>query len=284
MTPKGKTIQIFLPDGNPRSVRIAEFTSRTVQAISVPRAELDFALTRPELENVGLYFLFGEPDDGGSLPQLYIGEAENFATRIKQHNKNKDWWNLSIVCISKTADFTKAHVKYLESFCHEEAKKTGRYKLENANTPTLSHVSEPVIADLMDHFESLKTLISTLGYPVFDRVPKPKSKDILYCKGKKADARGEYTEDGLTVFEGSIGNRESGPGFTEAYANWRNALIADGILEAIDEETVRFSRNITFHSPSRAAMTVLGWNVNGWEAWKYTNGKTLNEVKRKSSD
>jgi hypothetical protein len=27
----GKTIQIYLPDGNPRGVKIAEFTSRTMQ-------------------------------------------------------------------------------------------------------------------------------------------------------------------------------------------------------------------------------------------------------------
>ena len=30
----GTTIQVFLPDGNPRSLKIAEITSRTIQAIS----------------------------------------------------------------------------------------------------------------------------------------------------------------------------------------------------------------------------------------------------------
>ncbi len=39
----GKTIQIFLPDGNPRGVKIAEFTSRTIQAVLLPRAQLEFA-------------------------------------------------------------------------------------------------------------------------------------------------------------------------------------------------------------------------------------------------
>ena len=42
----GKTIQIFLPDGNPRSLKIAEITSRTVQAILIPRAKLDDAARR----------------------------------------------------------------------------------------------------------------------------------------------------------------------------------------------------------------------------------------------
>ncbi len=40
--PLGKTIQIFLPGGNPRGVKIAEFTSRTVQAVLVLSARLDY--------------------------------------------------------------------------------------------------------------------------------------------------------------------------------------------------------------------------------------------------
>jgi hypothetical protein len=47
---------------------------------------------------------------------------------------------------------TKAHVKYLEWFCHLQASKAGRYKLENGHLPPKAHISEPVVADLMDHF------------------------------------------------------------------------------------------------------------------------------------
>jgi hypothetical protein len=41
--PLGKTIQIFLPDGNPRGVKIAEFTNRTIQVVLVPRAQHSFS-------------------------------------------------------------------------------------------------------------------------------------------------------------------------------------------------------------------------------------------------
>lgn len=37
----GKTIQIYCPNGEPRGVRIAEITTRIVQAVVVPRAKLD---------------------------------------------------------------------------------------------------------------------------------------------------------------------------------------------------------------------------------------------------
>jgi|SRR5947207_1439656 len=136
----GKTIQIFLPDGNPRGVKIAEFTSRTVKAILVPRAQLDFACGRPELKAVGLYFLVGETEDG-DLPTLYLGEAEDCVDRIKQQNKSKDWWNAAIVCVSKTADFTKAHVKYLEWFCYEEAVAAGRSNYPRRFQPSLTFLN-----------------------------------------------------------------------------------------------------------------------------------------------
>ena len=71
----GKTIQLFLPDGNPRSIKIAEITSRTVQVMLIPRAKLDAAAERDEIKNVGVYFLIG-PSGEDRKPLLYVGEAE----------------------------------------------------------------------------------------------------------------------------------------------------------------------------------------------------------------
>ena len=51
-------------------------------------------------------------------------------------------------------------------------------------------------AELRDYFETMKLLISTLGYPIFDKITKPKKRQIIYCVGKSAYATGEYTEDG----------------------------------------------------------------------------------------
>ena len=48
-----RTIQFFLPDGNARSIRIAEVTSRIVQAIQIPRNKLSEAGKREETNNVG---------------------------------------------------------------------------------------------------------------------------------------------------------------------------------------------------------------------------------------
>ena len=62
----GKTIQIFIPDENPRGIRLAEITSRIVQIILVPRANFDEAATRNELQDYGVYYLIGNPEKGSS--------------------------------------------------------------------------------------------------------------------------------------------------------------------------------------------------------------------------
>lgn len=62
----GKTIQIYCPSGKSRGVRVAETTTRMVQAVVVLRAKFDEALGRPELGGVGLYFLLGQSESGGT--------------------------------------------------------------------------------------------------------------------------------------------------------------------------------------------------------------------------
>jgi hypothetical protein len=136
-------------------------------------------------------------------------------------------------------------------------------------------------ADLRDNFETLQVLVSTLGYPFFDEIQKPEKKDLLLCRGKGAEATGEYTEDGFVVFEGSTANLEE---VKSARGTWvshiREALLKSGVL--VEQGGVyRFTKNHIFPSPSAAAVAVLARNANGWVEWKYSDGKTLDEVKRK---
>ena len=276
---QGKTIQIYLPDGNPRSLKVAEITSRTIQALLIPRSRLEFAYQRNELNNVGIYFLIGNPDDE-IKPLLYVGEAENCAVRLKQHNKAKDFWNTAIVIISKTKYFTKTHIKFLEWYCHEEAKKTGRFKMENASIPSKPYTPEPIQADLLDNFDSMRILISTLGYPIFDPIIKPKKSDVLVCKGVGIHAEGEYTEDGFVVFANSTAKIKETKTIGSWISNLRSKLVAENILKE-EDGVYQFTQDHIFSSPSGAAGTVLGRTTNGWRLWKYKDGKTLSDVVRK---
>ena len=55
MTATPKTIQIFLPGGDPRGIRVAEITTRIVQVIEVPRSLLQDFLRMPEGEEDGTF-------------------------------------------------------------------------------------------------------------------------------------------------------------------------------------------------------------------------------------
>lgn len=277
---KAKTIQIFLPDGNPRSMRIAEITSRTIKAMQIPRSGLEFAFQRNELKNVGLYFLIGVDEDE-TKGLVYIGEAEDCLTRIKQQNKDKEFWNDIIVIISKTYYFTKSHVKYLEHYCYEKAVDAGRYTIVNESIPTKSYIPEPDEADLMDNFETLKVLLSTLGFPLFEKIPTPKPKNILYCKSKDADAQGEYTNEGFVVFAKSRCNIKPTPTISDWIVNMRDRLIKDGVLVQ-NNNVYEFRKDHIFQSPSAAAGVILARSANGWTSWKYKDGRTLDEVKRQN--
>lgn len=275
---KGKTIQIYLPDGDPSSIKIVEITSRTVQAILIPRSKLDIAFKREELKNVGVYFLFGNPE-GETKDLLYVGEAEECLSRLKQQNKNKDFWNVAIVIISKTQYFTKTHIKYLEWLCYDMAREAARFRMENSNIPNKPFTSESMEADLLDNFETIKILTSTLGHPLFEKIKKPTKQNILYCKGKDAFGQGEYSSDGMIVFAGSKCNLSESSGAPEWILNLRKRLLKEGILE-VEGKVMVFRSDYIFNSPSAAAVTLLGRAANGWTSWKYKDSKSLDEVIR----
>lgn len=227
---------------------------------------------------MGVYFLFGTSDEKAK-DLVYIGEAEDTLKRLKQHNSSKDFWNVAVVVVSKTNSFTKSHVKYLEHYFYKKAKEIGRYEVINEIVPTESFITETMVADLMDDFETIKILLSTLGYPLFEDVHKAEAKKILICKGKDAYASGEYTDEGLVVYQQSIANVKETNTAGTWVKNLRNKLLNSGVL--VQKENVYvFQSDYIFKSPSAAAAAVLGRRANGWTEWRDKTGKTLDELKR----
>lgn len=276
-----QTIQIFLPDGNPRGIKIAEITNRTIKAVLFPRNQFEAILQRPELANVGFYFLFGEAENGHEM--AYIGEAEDCAERLKQHQRNKDFWNYAVVIISQTHAFTKTHVKYLEYVAIKKAAETNRYELDNTAVPNKPHITESMEADAVDCFEIAKVLLSTLGFPLFDSVARETvatvSADVYKLKGNGVEAEGSLIDDGFVVFKGSKVKAATVPSCHAYLVNLRNELIQSGILVQ-EGEMFQFREDYVFSSPSTAGGVILGRSTNGWTKWRNSNGKTLDEMKR----
>ena len=286
MIPTPKTIQIFLPGGDPRGIRVAELTTRIVQVIEVPRSLLADFLKMPESNQVAVYFLIGEKEEGGE-PTVYIGQSGDLRARLVKHNKEKDFWERAAILISRTNSLTQTHSLFLEWHCLQAVKLAGRYQDENGNSGSKPHTPAPLEADCLEIYETGHTLLATLGFPLFDPVAKPgggtDKEEVFYCTAAGTNGRGIYTPEGFVVFEGSIGRRENVPSIKDkANERFRIKLIESGVM--IEKgDTVVFQKDHLFNSPSMAAVALVGASANGWLYWKSKDGETLDFLKRQNT-
>lgn len=274
----GKTIKIFLIDGEPNGRMSCELSNWSGKAYKIPRIKIKDCSDRNDLTITGVYLLFGKDEEGKDL--VYIGEAENILKRLNQHLSQKDFWNEAISIISKDENLNKAHVKYLENRLHTIALNAKRYKVENSIIPTQSSISESDRAEMEEFIENIKMLVNTLGHKVFDEKREIKKKQIIdrfYIKSARgADATGELTSDGFVVYKGSRATNSITASMGFNLINFRKKLIDSGIFtDKID--FLEFSEDYIFSSPSTAAAIVMGRNANGLLEWKLENGKTLKE-------
>lgn len=283
MTATPKTIQIFLPSGDPQGTRVAELTTRIVQVFEVPRSLLGDFFKMPESSQVALYFLTGSEGDGGD-PSVYIGQTGDLKTRLSEHNQKKDFWQKALVLISRTNSLTQTHTLFLEWHCLQAAKAAGRYVLENGNAGSKPHTPAPLEADCLEIFDTGKTLLATLGFPLFDPVAgtakTTKSHDLFFCTSAGMDGRGLYTPEGFVVLEGSVGRKGNVPSIVgTSDERFRQKLIETGVMREVGE-TVVFTKDHLFNSPSMALVALAGRTANGWREWKDASGRSLDEVKR----
>lgn len=82
----GKSVQLYLVDGTPGGLIIAEILSWTGKIMACPRSNLESLLRRDEVAGTGLYILLGEDPDDPGRPTAYIGETDEVKRRLIQHN------------------------------------------------------------------------------------------------------------------------------------------------------------------------------------------------------
>jgi len=284
MTVTPKTIQIFLPSGDPTGVRIAEITTSVVRVIEFPRQELETFLKMPEATQVGVYLLFGEDEESGSQ-QLYIGQSGELSKRLSQHNQKKDFWSKAVAIVSLTNNLTQTHVLFLEWLAIKEAKSVGRCQLENGNEGSKPYTPAPMEADCYEIFSVSKTLLGTLGHPVFKSLTSRnvKQNEVFYCSrqlnnGNQIEGKGVMTDEGFVVFKGSMGNPVIPKNYIGKVSS-RDKLLKNGSIE-INDGKLTFIKDTLFKTPSGASNMLIGMSSNGWNEWKNKVGATLNDVYR----
>ncbi len=277
-----QTVKIFLAEGNPTGLRTLELFNWNGRGFIIPRDRIDEALSREELQKQGVYILLGESEEGGQ--DLYIGESESIADRLRSHHRSKDFWDTALCFYSKDNNLNKAHVKFLEEMLIQEVIDAGRATIQNSNHSQRTKLSEADEAEILLFAENIKLILSAVGY-AFLKKPveyEADSRDIYVCRGPDADAKGLYTSEGMVVLKGSIARKEVVTSAKERHLKRRPQLISDGALVDTDERSLVFTKDVVFTSPSNAAQNVLARNANGWIEWvRESDNKTLDEVIRK---
>lgn len=279
-------------DGTAYGPRLSEIGNWVGKAIYSPRAAVNKIMNRSEFDNPGIYCLKGDPTDDAFDEKIYIGEAENIKTRLKQHlsDPNKDFKEL-IFFVSKDELLTKTQIRYLESRLVQLALEAKTAQIDNGNSPSLPTLHEADISDMEYFLEQIKLILPVMGFKflISSTVSSQKSNEstdgsevheTYYIKTRTFKATMTETDQGYIVAKGSEAKKSLSNSCTETYRNMRRKLVETKIMVEVGDKLI-FAEDAVFNSPSAASNMILGRNSNGFTEWVNKSGKTFKEVQEK---
>lgn len=269
----GKTISLFLIEGDPNKRWVCELSNWNGKAYKIPRIDVKRCDDRKDLAACGVYFLFGK-NDADDKGIVYIGEAEDVYSRLKQHDapNGKDFWNECIVFISKDNRLNKAHIKYLEHRCYMLAKAADRYIIDNSTVPADASITEAEQAEMEEFLYNIRMINNVLGHKVLEPViteteasSAESTGEMLYIQAAQgANAVGMRTSEGFVVLKGSQVAASVTNSCPKNIRELRDKLINSGTIN----DNWEFADSRVFSSPSTAAGVVMGRSANGLTEWR----------------
>ncbi len=275
---RGFSVHIHLVDGTPDGLWQVTRSNWTGRGLAMPRAHFKEVKERPELKGTGVYMLLGE-DEGEET--LYVGEAEDLATRLSQHVQDIDKDFRRIVAFTASGDgLNKAHARYLESRLIRMAKEAGQARIMNAASSPATSISAWERDDMDEFLENIRLLLPIMGVSALEHGTEEVGKKIYFFRGRGANARAQYRSDGVLVLKGSVADPTESKSFQGgSEQRLRRRLIEEGILAEVKGQ-LKLTRDHLFPSPSAAAGVMAGSGYNGWIQWKDEKGTTLDENER----
>ena len=286
---QGRSIRLFLVDGTPNGLLTAEIMNWTGHVLTGPRSKLAELVQRPECGRTGVYFLVGPDPENNLRFKVYIGESDDVAKRLKQHNRpeasegtagGKDFWEKVCLVTSKDQNLTKTHVKYLESLLISIANQVGRCELLNGTAHDYGNLPESDRADMAFFLEQIRTVLPVLGFDFLRELSKPSAavstslvaqvssspRFNLEVPRYGISAQGQEIDGEFFVLKGSKA-RVEWVGTERGYQGLFKQLVAERLLVAQGSDNLVFSDDYAFSSPSAAAAVVCGRSANGRTSW-----------------
>ena len=299
---KPRSINIFLLDGDPNGIRVAQISMSTIQAIAFRRNQLRRVREAfPEIERPGVYILIGTDENEPDQQLAYIGESEGVGGRLSYHNSNetgrdaKGFWTDTVILISKDENLTKSHARYVESCLVRSVGGNPRWSTPNARRPSddAGKLPLPDRAAMDEFVDQTKTLVGALGWDLFremrgrapDAVPvardlpqaPPPESPRFFFRGEGFAAEMEVDQSGdFVVRAGSKARLRTTPTIPRGTAALRKTLLEKGVLRE-EADFLVFSSDYSFPSASAAAATVIGASANGRILWKRDDGRSYAE-------
>ncbi len=297
----GKAISLFLIDGNVQGRIKCTLANWTGVVYKLPRTELEKSRERRDLNQSGVYFLFGH-DEENDQDMVYIGQAgfrknkEGILNRLIEHRNSpdKEYWTNAVVFTTSNNSFGPTEISYLENEFTKLATNANRFIIKNANEPNRGNLTEEKESELLEYVGFSKIAMGALGYKVFEPYLKPLTveNDSLekednferklfykrYSNKSKQFITGAciQTSEGYVVLPGSkvelIDSKKIPVGVKKKRE--KANIDSEGILQ----------EEVLFSSPSYAAAFLIGAHTNGRAEWKDENGLSLNDIEARETE
>lgn len=268
------TMTIQLIDNKADGIRICRVEGESLVTVIIPRSQLAEAAQLPQLPRRGVYYLLDE--DHGVLSRVYAGQTIQGITRLESHKSKKDFWNKAVMFLDEDWNIDRDVLDALEAKAIGFIQKHGSYETDNKQIPSphLSPYKEQRVESLHN---SILFRMEVLGYDLCRAdVAFVSQHAIFHTKKNAVVARGKYdTKRGsFTVLAGSEVDLSKPVLKSQGARELRKDLFGSSSGKAV------LSEDVTFPSPSAAAVFVLGGSQNGWVEWLDNTGKTLDSVYR----
>lgn len=277
------SITIFVPDGDPDSLRFVEKSNWTGIGVVFNRTNYKQAVAQEEFNRTGVYVLVGS-SEGSGLPTIYIGEGDPVKDRLNQHYSKKDFWDWAVFFVTKDNSLNKAHVQHLECRLLELAHAAKQCKVENSVRPLAPTLSKAQFADVESFLLDVLSIFPLLGLGVFEKTEtNNKSGELFYIESKGIKATGYEDPKGFVVVKGSQFVKEEVPSIHPYMTSLRKDLLEQGVLVP-SGNAYSLTQDYVFNSPSTAAGVVQGRTANGRKDWKNKDDKTLREIQEAAAE